>query len=153
MRIARALLDELVEHALAEAPLECCGLIVGDEYGASHVIPIANAAESATRFELDGAEHWQALRNLDGEDVWVLAVYHSHTLAPAEPSRSDVDLCADRSLLQLIVGVQSPDWPEVRAWRYGGDGSVAEAPLDVFAAPPLKAMRTTFMASADYPPG
>lgn len=124
MRISQTLVDELVEHALSEAPLECCGLIAYRAGEAVEICRCTNIAASATRFEIDGVEHWRESNRLAYEGTPVGAIYHSHTVAPATPSTSDIKLCAYPQLEQLIIGVQDPDWPEIRAWDLFGARAV-----------------------------
>ena len=56
MKIARTLLDEVVEHAMRDAPNECCGLVVGSEGTATAVRALENLAASPFRFDIDGRE-------------------------------------------------------------------------------------------------
>ena len=49
LRISRQLLDDIVEHARAEAPQECCGMIASRDGEAVAVHRARNAANSALR--------------------------------------------------------------------------------------------------------
>jgi len=78
----------LVAHAEGEAPNEACGLVLLRNDRAERYEPGRNAASSPYRFELefDDPEIWFV------EDAgYELAVFHSHTSAPARPSRTDVE--------------------------------------------------------------
>ena len=79
---------QLVAHAEREAPNEACGLVLMREGRAERYEPGRNAATSPYRFELefDDPEIWFA-----EDDGYELAVFHSHTSAPARPSRTDVE--------------------------------------------------------------
>ena len=49
---------------------------------------------------------------------WTLgAIYHSHTRSPAYPSQTDVNLAFYPDALYLIVSLQDPEKPDVRAFR------------------------------------
>jgi len=78
----------LVAHAEREAPNEACGSSSCGTTEPSVTSPVANAASSPFRFELefDDPEVWFA-----EDDGYELAVFHSHISAPARPSRTDVE--------------------------------------------------------------
>jgi proteasome lid subunit RPN8/RPN11 len=79
---------QLVAHSEREAPNEACGLVLLRDGTAERYEPGRNAAASPYRFELefDDPEIWFA-----EDDGYELAVFHSHLLAPARPSRTDVE--------------------------------------------------------------
>ena len=65
MRIARELLDEMVGHARADAPNECCGMIASRNGEAVKVYRAENAAASPLRYEIDGAEQYRIQMEID----------------------------------------------------------------------------------------
>ena len=54
MRISRELLDDVIAHARADAPNECCGMIASRDGEAVAVHRARNAAASPLRYEIDG---------------------------------------------------------------------------------------------------
>ena len=58
----------------------------------------------------------------------LLAIYHSHTLTPAYPSATDVRLAFYPEAHYVIVSLQEPDLPRVRAFRIV-DGVITERDL------------------------
>jgi [CysO sulfur-carrier protein]-S-L-cysteine hydrolase len=107
----------LAEHADAEAPNECCGLIVLRDGIAERYVPGRNASASPYRFELEVDPEVWFLED-DGYD---LAVFHSHLASPPKPSRTDVEnigLWEDRPY--VILDVRTRD---LAAWRIA-DGRV-----------------------------
>jgi len=127
MRIARELYDELVAHARAEAPNECCGMIAAEDGRAVALHPAENAAASPLRYEIDGRQQLQILTAIEDAGRELGAIYHSHTRTAPEPSQTDVNLAFYPDALYVIVGLASAE-PEVRAWRIAG-GEVSEAEL------------------------
>ena len=77
----------LVEHAQAEQPNECCGLIAFRDGVAERYIPARNAAASPYRFELDADPEVWFLE----DEGYELAVFHSHLSSPPRPSRTDIE--------------------------------------------------------------
>jgi proteasome lid subunit RPN8/RPN11 len=129
MRIARQLYDELIEHARADAPNECCGMIASRDGEAVRVYRAANAAASPLRYEIDGAEQYRIQMEIDDAGLDLGAIYHSHTRSEPYPSQTDINLAFYPEAVYVIVGV-ARDEPEVRAYTIR-DGRVAEAELVV----------------------
>lgn len=129
MRIRRSLLDELVEHARAEAPDECCGMIAALDGRAVAVHRATNTAHSPLRYEMDGREQYALQSAIEDAGQELGAIYHSHTRSAPLPSQTDINLAFYPESLYVIVGLKG-DEPEVRAWRIV-DGEVSEAELVV----------------------
>jgi [CysO sulfur-carrier protein]-S-L-cysteine hydrolase len=107
----------LAEHAEAESPNECCGLIVMKDGVAERYVPGRNGAASPYRFELEvDPEVWFL-----EDDGYELAVFHSHLSSPPRPSRTDIEnigLWEGRPY--VILNVRTRD---LAAWRIS-DGRV-----------------------------
>ena len=118
---------DLEAHAQAEAPNECCGLVVLKEGVAERYVPGRNAAASPYRFELDvDPETWFL-----EDEGYELAVFHSHLSSPPRPSRTDVEnigLWAGRPYLIYTLRTG-----ELQAWRIES-GSIEPLPLTSGAA-------------------
>ena len=122
MVIPGAVRSELVEHAEAEKPDECCGLVALKNGVAERYIPGRNGAASPYRFELEvDPETWFL-----EDEGYELAVFHSHLSSPPRPSRTDVQnvgLWAGRPYLIYTVRTG-----ELAAWRIA-DGAIESLPL------------------------
>ena len=132
MRIPRQLYDEIVDHAQADAPNECCGMIATRDGDAVTVHRAVNAAASPLRYEIDGAEQFRIQMAIDDAGLDLGAIYHSHTRSAPLPSQTDINLAFYPDALYIIVGLAGAE-PEVRAWRIQ-DGQVDEAELEVVEA-------------------
>ena len=129
MKLSRALYDEMVEHARAEAPNECCGMVASARWGGAKVYRAVNAAASPLRYEIDGAEQYRIQMDIDDAGHDLGAIYHSHTRSKPYPSQTDINLAFYPEALYVIVGLAGEE-PEVRAFHIR-DGRVAEAELEV----------------------
>jgi proteasome lid subunit RPN8/RPN11 len=129
MKFSRALYDEMVEHARAEAPNECCGMVATSNGEAVKVYPAVNAAASPLRYEIDGAEQYRIQMAIDDAGHDLGAIYHSHTRSKPYPSQTDINLAFYPEALYVIVGLAGEE-PEVRAFEIR-DGQVTEAELEV----------------------
>jgi [CysO sulfur-carrier protein]-S-L-cysteine hydrolase len=129
LRISRALYDEIVEHARAEAPNECVGMIASRDGVAVAVHPATNAARSPLRYEIDGMEQYRIQTAIEDAGLDLGAIYHSHTRSEPYPSQTDVNLAFYPDALYVIVGLEGGE-AEVRAWRIV-DGGISEARLEL----------------------
>lgn len=112
VRILERALADIVDHAIADAPLECCGLLVGNDAIVVGAYRTRNALASATRYLIDPADHFAVLRAARAQGLRVVGGYHSHPAGPAHPSARDIR--------------ESPadDWLHAIASRATGDGFV-----------------------------
>ena len=129
MRISRSLFDEMIEHARAEAPNECVGVVTAREGVAQRVIRATNAARSPLCYELEPRELLRIHEAIDDSGDDLGAIYHSHTRSAPTPSQTDINLAFYPDALYLIVGLDGEE-PDVRAWRIV-DGKISEGMLEV----------------------
>jgi [CysO sulfur-carrier protein]-S-L-cysteine hydrolase len=131
--IARSLLDELIAHARADAPNECCGVIAvepGSPPRAARVHPAVNTAASPLRFEVDGKELLHAIDEIERAGRELGAIYHSHTRTAPYPSQTDINFAANWPGVEwVIVGLAAAGEPEVRSYLIDG-ASVEEVPIE-----------------------
>ncbi len=115
MKISPAIRAELRAHAEAEAPNECCGLVVLRDGVAERYAPGRNTLASPYRYELEiDPEVWFL-----EDEGFELAVFHSHPDTEPRPSRTDREragLWSGRTF--LIYGLRLD---ELRAWRIDRD--------------------------------
>lgn len=138
MRIARALLDEVVAHAQAEAPKECCGMMAAREGVAVAVHRARNvAANPKSAYHMDGREQYEIEMSIYDADLELGAIYHSHPRTEPVPSQTDINLGQHPGVTYVIVGLAGSE-PDVRAFRIV-DGAVQETALEVEDAAPLDA--------------
>jgi len=117
--------DEMVAQALEEAPNECCGIIAGQDGRATKLFRTRNAEGSPYRYNVDPEQLFQIYRECEAKGWEFLAIYHSHTASPAYPSPTDVRLAFWPEAYYVLISLQNPDSPEVRAFRIL-DGAVTE---------------------------
>ena len=130
MRISRELFDEMIAHARAEAPKECCGMIASRDGEAVSVHRARNAAASPLRYEIDGMEQYRIQNAIEDAGLELGAIYHSHPATEPAPSPTDVRLAFYPDSLYVIVGFFDDGEPDARAWRIV-DGQVSRAELEV----------------------
>ena len=130
MRIARALVDEMIAHARADDPNECCGLVSRRNGDAVKVYRTTNTEASRFRFVIDPTEQLSIYNEIEDAGLDLGAIYHSHTRSAPYPSQTDINFAKDwPGVLWIIIGLADGE-PEVRTYEIR-DGQVAEAALDV----------------------
>src|SRR5918998_3231017 len=129
MRISRRLLDEVIAHARADAPNECCGMIAARDGEAVAVHRAINKAASPLRYEIDGMEQYRIQTAIEDAGLDLGAIYHSHTRSDPYPSQTDINLAFYPDTLYVIVGLKG-EQADVRAYTIA-DGQVSERALEV----------------------
>ena len=123
--------DQMCALALAEYPLEGCGLMAG-EPGSDRIVkffPCRNVEKSARIYTIDPKDHLRAERAAEDAGLEIRGVMHSHTHTEAYPSPTDVAAAPDPGWHYLIVTLKR-EKPEARSYRIV-DGAIAEVRLDV----------------------
>jgi proteasome lid subunit RPN8/RPN11 len=124
VRVRRRVIDAVVAHAVRAVPNECCGLLIGCRDEIDEPYPARNLAESATRFLIDPADHFAAIRHARASGRTVCGAYHSHPRGPSTPSHTDRAEMTDPSLLHMIVSLQD-DEPRIGLFQWVDGNFVA----------------------------
>ena len=129
VQIEAAIIDSMVAHARLEAPLECCGLLMGQAGRITRLRRMRNLAQSPIRYEMAPGELFQFFKDLRGSDLQHLGIYHSHPSSEAYPSATDVAQAFYPGCAYLILSLLAPEAPSVRAFSIV-EGLVAELAID-----------------------
>jgi [CysO sulfur-carrier protein]-S-L-cysteine hydrolase len=127
--IPRALLDEMIEHALAGRPNEACGILAGEGQLGVRFYPARNVEESPVRYLMDPREQLKIMEEIDRHNWDILGIFHSHTRSPAYPSSTDVKLASYPQAVYLIASLADDANPEVRAF-YIENGLIREESIE-----------------------
>jgi proteasome lid subunit RPN8/RPN11 len=148
LTIPRQILDEMIAHARAAAPHECCGLLAGKDGRVTRHYRIKNVVamkEDGVKELFDGAKittleqmtpeeradvaFWMdtkdmfaAQKDMRADNIALLASYHSHPISPARPSPTDIKaLALYPDIYHIIISLQDSKTPVVNAFRIGGE--------------------------------
>ena len=135
-----AILRDMLDHARHVAPDECCGPLIGSIHGADEPseasdtsvcvvssVPARNLRRSPTRYLVDPADHFAAIRTARQDRRTVIGAYHSHPTSPPAASATDTREASGAEFLYLIV---SPVTGTVKAFRPSA-GRLRELPLQI----------------------
>lgn len=122
LKLPAAVRAALVAHAERDAPNECCGLLIGKGNAVTDSHPARNGVASRTKFTINPADHFMAVRRARAAGLDVVGAYHSHPASPALPSASDIAEASEGAPVMLIVSLLPPE-PVVRAFVLEPGGS------------------------------
>lgn len=128
-RIPATVARELIEHAQAEYPKECCGLLAGPPGEVRELHKLTNVdPDPVMRYNADPKELKHVWDEIDERDWEIVSIYHSHTHSPAFPSATDVARAAYPDAVYVLVSLADRQHPDLRAFRIL-DGRIEELPV------------------------
>ncbi len=138
LTISPALADELLAHARAEVPYEACGILSGPAGGevATSYHPARNMDASAYVYSVHPDDLVRIVLAIEDAGDDLVAIFHSHTRTPAEPSATDRRQAMYPDAIYLLATLMDEAaTPEhaLRAWHIR-DGEATEAPLRIGSA-------------------
>lgn len=132
-RLKQQHIDEMIQHAREDAPIECCGMLAGKDGRIEAVYRATNAEASPFRFSIDHREQRRIESAMDEAGLSLAGFYHSHTGSEARPSPTDIRMMSTffgPPFVHFVIGVADPEQPEVRVF-YIEDGQATEHQFDV----------------------
>ena len=129
LTLSTALAEQLLAHARAEAPNEACGILSGDQATgtATTYHPARNADASPYVYTVHPDDLVRIVLGIEdaGEDL--VAIFHSHTHTPAEPSATDRRQAMYPDAVYVLASLADPEatpMQALRAWRITDGESV-----------------------------
>src|SRR5262249_1120568 len=107
---------EMVQHARAELPNECCGMLAGTPDG--RIVcrdPLVNEAASPKEDFSEPRSMFIAEKDRRGRGIEFLAVYHSHPTSEPVPSKTDLERSYSSLVVNLIISLKDGD-AQMRGW-------------------------------------
>ncbi len=124
-----AIRAEIVDHARDHWPRECCGVIAGRGGDPTRLHRLTNLEPGVDRYLFDDEEFFRVYWEIENRGDSLLAVYHSHPVTVAYPSKTDVAFAFWPEAVYLICSLQVPETPVIRAFRII-DGEISEVAID-----------------------
>ncbi len=114
--------EKMLAHALAQRPLEACGLIGGQvtpegDRLISKVYLLTNTDASEEHFSLDPKEQLEAVRDMRALGLKPLGNWHSHPASPSRPSKEDIRLAYDKGASYLILSLMEEGKPVLNSFH------------------------------------
>jgi proteasome lid subunit RPN8/RPN11 len=157
LTIPRRVLDDMLDHARALVPHECCGLLAGKDGVITHHYKINNIVANQgagvaelfdpakianlerlspeeradIAFWMDARDMFAAQKDMRVQGTAMLASYHSHPVSPARPSPTDIKALAFYpDIAHFILSLENAAHPVVNAFRIA-DESVTPVPYQI----------------------
>lgn len=135
LHIPEAIHQQMVEHARAELPNECVGMLIGNDDGvATEYVPLVNELKSPMRFLTEPYSMLRAERRCRELRQQVLAIFHSHPTSEPVPSKYDVADHYGSGVMCLILSLIDDSEPLRGWWIAEGHISKGEIIIDVATA-------------------
>jgi len=117
LAIKKEILEAMIHHAREEAPLECCGLLMGMDQTITHHRRMGNVLQSPNRYSMDPKALFDFFRDIRSLQLRHLGIYHSHPSSEAYPSGTDVDESYYPDCTYFIISLRDVQSPSVRAFQ------------------------------------
>lgn len=116
--------EAMIRQANVGYPEEICGLLAGVVGGrVGHVAclyPVENMLHSPVTYEMEPSAQIRAMIAIESEGLELMAIYHSHPIGPAVPSRSDIAQALYPDAAQIIISLTDRTQPVARAYLIRG---------------------------------
>lgn len=116
-RIPSHILEEMIAHAKADFPFECCGILAGKGNDISHIYKMMNRDISRVTYFMDPKEQIRVFKEMRAIGIELKAIYHSHPNHPAYPSKTDVELAYYPDAVYIIISINDKKDTEIRGFR------------------------------------
>jgi proteasome lid subunit RPN8/RPN11 len=130
MRIPKSVLDEMVDHARQEKPLECCGLLAGKGDLVTRIYRLENDEKSPSAYRAVPEQQLKAFLEIEDLGLDLLATYHSHPETDSYPSRVDIENAYFGGMLTVIVSLNGEN-PAIQAFWISQKGKITEETIHV----------------------
>ena len=130
MEIPADIFEQMVAQAKTQAPVEACGILAGRDNKVEKFYEMTNVDNSSDHFMMEPKEQFAVAKNMRAAGLEPLAIYHSHPATPARPSAEDIRLAFMPDVTHVILSMQEPTNPEVKAFKIEG-GIVTAMPVKV----------------------
>ena len=141
-RLSKQHADEMIAHAKADVPNECCGILAGVDGEVKQIYRARNSEASPVKYNIDSKDQFRIQKEMEANGWDYLGLYHSHTFSEAYPSPTDVRLATYEDeatgekqtiwpgVLYFLVSLREPDNPEIRAFHIV-EGEITEEELAI----------------------
>ena len=114
--IRKEILEAIIQHAIEDVPLECCGLLMGQGNLITHLRRMKNALQSPIRYTMEPQALLHFFKEVRSLQLNHLGIYHSHPTSDAYPSSIDTEQAYYPDCTYFIISLRVPLSPSVRAF-------------------------------------
>jgi len=126
VRIPKTIFQEMVDHAKREWPLECCGILGGNDKTVQKSFEFQNTEKSPVLYSMSPREQMKVFEEMEKESMKMVAIYHSHPHTIPFPSETDVKLTFYPDVSSIIISLKEEENPVVKAFQIGKEAIYVE---------------------------
>ncbi len=123
--LPREFMKRIISHGKSAYPYEACGILAGEGNVVKAMYEAVNAESSPVSYMLEPGEQFRIMKEIREKGMRMLAIYHSHPLAPPYPSQKDINLAFYSDAAYVIAGFLDHTDPQVKAFEIV-EGKVTE---------------------------
>ena len=116
----------MISHAKREWPLECCGILGGNDKTVQKSFEFQNTEKSPVLYSMSPREQMKVFEEMEKESMKMVAIYHSHPHTIPFPSETDVKLTFYPDVSSIIISLKEEENPVVKAFQIGKEAIYLE---------------------------
>ena len=131
-------LQAMIDHALEDAPVECCGVLAARDGEVVATYRARNTEASPYRFNIHPLDYRRLEEAINAGGATVAGFYHSHTGSEARPSPTDIRMMGPffgPPYVHFVIGVADREHPHARVF-YIENGGATEHQYELTADVP-----------------
>ncbi|MCX7913952.1 MAG: M67 family metallopeptidase [Thermodesulfovibrionales bacterium] len=101
--IPRDIYLEMLNYCQEKYPLEACGILAGRANEVFAIYKMTNVEESSVKYRMDAKEQFQVMKDIREKSLSLVAIFHSHPVAPPYPSSTDLSLAFYEDSFYIII--------------------------------------------------
>ena len=122
--------DEMLAHAVSEAPYECCGILAGTDNHGVKLYRTTNTEKSPSKYKINSQEMFSINKEIRENGWELLGVYHSHIHTEAYPSPTDVKSALLPESIYFIISLRDPERMVIKGF-FIKNGKITEVELRI----------------------
>ena len=130
LEIPNDILRQITEQAIAQVPLEVCGILAGKNSTAEKLYKMKNTDKSCVHYMMEPQEQFKVAKDIRAQGLKMLAIYHSHPKTPARPSAEDIRMALTPDVIYVIVSLEKENHPVTKGFIIEND-NVTEIPIQI----------------------
>ncbi len=105
--------QRLIDHCLAEKPLEACGILAGviknERYQVKKVYIMENTSASSEEYLMEPEEQFEVFKDIRESGLELISIFHSHPHSPSRPSSNDIDMAYYPDAVYIIISLMNTE--------------------------------------------
>ncbi len=116
LSLPRRLSEQMIDQCQRDAPLEACGLLLGNGETVTEIREMNNSDAEAEHYMMEPEEQFEVFKELREREELVVGIYHSHPASEAHPSPEDVRLAFYPGIIYVIISLAGKE-PVIRGFK------------------------------------